>query len=343
MKAVRLVSLNEPLRDAVVAAPKLGSTDVLIAIKATGICHSDQHYRSGVLSTGPLPITLGHEVSGVIEDVGAGVTRLRRGQRVVVHYLAFCGECRFCRSGNEQFCAEAQMIGKHRDGGYAERMVMPEASVVVLPDEIPFAHGAVMMCSTMTSFHALRKARVRPGETVAVFGAGGLGMSALQLAPLMGAGRVFGVDIQKGKLDLARELGAMPVDAKDGDPAAAIKDLTEGEGVDVALELTGLPAPTKQSIRSLAPMGRAVMVGVGGTSVDIDIFRDVVAREAEIIGCSDHLLAEIPTVLEYARTGKLDYSHIVTKTVPLEARAITAVLDALDAFDSDVRSVIVPE
>jgi propanol-preferring alcohol dehydrogenase len=342
MKAVQLVSLNEPLRDAVVAVPKLGSTDVLIRIKAAGICHSDQHYRSGVASTGPLPVTLGHEVSGVLEEVGVDVIRLQPGQRVVVHYLAFCGECSFCRAGNEQFCAKAQMIGKHRDGGYAERIVMPAASVVALPDEIPFEHGAVMMCSTMTSFHALRKARMQPGETVAVFGAGGLGISALQLARLLGAERVFAVDIQKRKLDLARKLGATPIDAGREDPVAAIKDLTKGKGVDVAMELTGLPVPTKQSIQSLAVMGRAVMVGIGDKSVDIDIYREVVGREAEIIGCSDHLLAEIPVVLEYARTGRLDYSHIVTKAVPLDAHAITAVLDALAAFNSDVRSVIVP-
>jgi propanol-preferring alcohol dehydrogenase len=234
------------------------------------------------------------------------------------------------------------MIGKHRDGGYAERIVMPAASVVALPDEIPFEHGAVMMCSTMTSFHALRKARMQPGETVAVFGAGGLGISALQLARLLGAERVFAVDIQKRKLDLARKLGATPIDAGREDPVAAIKDLTKGKGVDVAMELTGLPVPTKQSIQSLAVMGRAVMVGIGDKSVDIDIYREVVGREAEIIGCSDHLLAEIPVVLEYARTGRLDYSHIVTKAVPLDAHAITAVLDALAAFNSDVRSVIVP-
>lgn len=342
MKAVRLAALNEPLRDAIIPVPKPGPTDVLIRIKAAGICHSDQHYRTGVASTKPLPVTLGHEVSGMIAEVGASVTRFRPGQRVVVHYLAFCGECAFCGSGNEQFCEKAQMIGKHRDGGYAEMMVMPEASVLPLPDEISFEHGAVMMCSTMTSFHALRKARLQPGETVAVFGTGGLGVSALQLARVLGAGRVLAVDIQKRKLELARSLGATPIDAGAVDPVAAIKDLTDGKGADVALELVGLPDTTKQAIQSLAVMGRAVMAGIGREPVGIDVYKEVLAKEAEIIGCSDHLLAEIPVVLEYARAGRLDFSRVVTNIVPLDAAAVTRVLDALGAFNSDVRSVIVP-
>src|SRR6185436_1836952 len=130
-----------------------------------------------------------------------------------VHYLATCGTCVYCRRGNEQFCRSGAMMGKHRDGGYAEYVVMPTRSLFRLPDEIPFEHGAVLMCAAATSLHALRKARLMRGETVAVFGIGGLGSSAIQLARALGAGEIFAVDIQATKLELAREFGARPINA----------------------------------------------------------------------------------------------------------------------------------
>ncbi len=133
------------------------------------------------------------------------------------------------------------MIGKHRAGGYAEYVCVPARSLFVLPGEIPFEHGAIMMCSSATSLHALVKARLRPGETVALFGFGGLGFSALQLAQAFGAGQIFCVDIHSAKLERAAQLGATPIDATRGDAAAQIKDATHGRGVDVALELIGLP------------------------------------------------------------------------------------------------------
>src|SRR6185436_3432854 len=154
-----------------------------------------------------------------------------------VHYLVTCGECAFCRAGTEQFCPRGEMIGKHRDGGYAEFIAVPERSVFRLPDEIPFEQGAIMMCSSVTSLHGLRKARLQPGETVAVFGVGGLGISAVQLARALGAREVFAVDIQPRKLELARQLGAVPV-LSDGseasDAAGSIRELNQGRGVDVA-------------------------------------------------------------------------------------------------------------
>src|SRR6516225_11499921 len=158
MKAVRLVRIGKPLEDADVAVPEIGPTDVLIRVKAAGICHSDAHYRAGISTAKPLPMTLGHEVSGVVEKAGSAVRNLIPGDRVCLHYLATCGNCEFCNGGTEQFCKDAQMIGKHRDGGYAEFIMMPARSVFKLPLEVSFEHGAVMMCSSATSLHALKKA-----------------------------------------------------------------------------------------------------------------------------------------------------------------------------------------
>src|SRR3954454_8029100 len=208
MKAVRLVQIGAPLQDAEIPVPEIGSGDVLVRVKACGICHSDAHYRAGISPIPHLPVTPGHEIAGTVESVGRDIDRFRPGDRVCVHYLAHCGACEFCRSGHEQFWLEVQMIGKHRDGGYAEFVKVPARSLFALPDEIPFAHGAIMMCSSATALHALNKARLKPGESVAIFGFGGLGYSALQLARAFDCGAVYVVDIKPPKLASAATLGA---------------------------------------------------------------------------------------------------------------------------------------
>src|SRR6266404_6088002 len=182
MKAVRLVQVGKPLQDADVPIPEIESTDVLIRVAAAGICHSDAHYRDGVSKIDNLPVTLGHEVAGRVEKIGSDVTNVAPGERVCVHYLVHCGSCEFCGRGLEQFCHQGQMIGKHRDGGYAEFIKVPGRNAFALPDEFSFEVGAIMMCSSATALHALNKARLKPGESLAIFGFGGLGFSALQLA-----------------------------------------------------------------------------------------------------------------------------------------------------------------
>jgi 2-desacetyl-2-hydroxyethyl bacteriochlorophyllide A dehydrogenase len=340
MKAIRLVTSGRPLELREVDVPAPGPEDVLVRVMAAGICHSDAHYRAGVSPAGPLPLTLGHEVAGVVEQTGDAVTHHRKGDRVCLHYLVTCGECEHCRGGHEQFCASGAMIGKHRDGGYAEMIRVPARNAFDLPAGISFAEGAVMMCSSATSFHALRKARLEPGESVAVFGVGGLGMSAVQLARAMGASQVFAVDIQAQKLAVAEGFGAVPVPADRTDPVAEIRRLTQGRGVDVALELVGLPLTMRQSIGCLAALGRAAMAGISDRSFEFTPYVELIGREAEMIGVSDHLAGDIPLLMEYVERGALDLSGVVTRTVPLDATAINDALDRLDAFESDVRTVI---
>src|SRR5436305_10211249 len=161
MKAVRLVQVGEPLEDADIAIPEIASSDVLIRVAAAGICHSDAHYRADISKIDRLPLTLGHEVAGRVAEVGSDVTRLVVGDRVCVHYLIHCGSCEFCVRRLEQFCRAGQMIGKHRDGGYAEFIKVPGANAFPLPPEIPFEVGAIVMCSSATALHALNKARFK--------------------------------------------------------------------------------------------------------------------------------------------------------------------------------------
>ena len=340
-RAVRLPAPGRPLADERVAAAAPGAGEVLVRVKAAGICHSDAHYRAGVGSTRH-PLTLGHEIAGVIEAVGAGVTTRRAGERVCLHYLVTCGACCDCGAGREQFCATGQMIGKDRDGGYAEFIRVPAQNAHPLPDAIPFEQGAILMCSSATALHALHKARVMTGDSVAVFGIGGLGISAIQLARALGASAVYAVDVNAAKLTLARRFGAIPIDARASDPVQAIREATAGRGVDAALELIGLARTMEQAVEVLAPLGRAALAGLTRERISISPYRDILNREAEIIGVSDHLAAEIPELMRFVLAGALDLSSAVSRTVPLEAAAINRVLDDLEAFRDDLRSVILP-
>jgi propanol-preferring alcohol dehydrogenase len=342
MKAVRIAAIGKPLADADVPVPEPGPDDVLVRVRAAGICHSDVHYRNGVSPTGPLPITPGHEVAGTVERAGARVTGFAPGDRVALHYMVTCGLCEYCARGFEQFCVNGRMIGKHVDGGYAQYIRIPARSVVRLPEAVPFEHGAVMMCSTATSFHALRKARLAPGERVAVVGAGGLGLSAVQLARAAGASAVIAVDVNPDRLAQAERMGAIPLDARKGDPVAGVRGLTGGAGVDVALELIGKPLTMQQTVRMLAVFGRAVLVGITQESFAVDPYHELIGREAEIMGGSDHLRSELPVLLDMAARGALDLASVVTRTVPLEAAAIDDVMGNLEKNRAPSRTVIVP-
>jgi propanol-preferring alcohol dehydrogenase len=342
MKAVRMIGVGKPLQLQEIVVPEIDPTDILVRVRAAGICHSDVHYRAGVSPVHPLPMTLGHEVAGVVEQIGSAVDRVGVGDRVALHYNVTCGQCYYCSTGNEQFCATVMMLGHHRDGGYAEYIAVPARNAIALPEEIPFEQGATLMCASATAFHLLRKARLMPGETVAVFGVGGLGMSAVQLARAFGALDVYAVDINEKKLALAAHYGAVPVNARVVDAVAEIRRLTCGKGVDVAVEMVGLPQTMRQTVQSLGVMGRGVIAGIGDRPLEIDTYRELLGKEAEVIGSNDHLLQELPLLVELARRGVLDTSRVVTRTVPLDADAINGTLDALEHFGSDVRTVIVP-
>lgn len=341
MKAVRITGVGEALELQEIGKPAPRAGDVLVAVKAAGICHSDAHYRAGVGSTGELPLTPGHEVAGVIEAVGDGVSPERVGQRVCLHYLATCGVCDFCRDGIGQFCAEARMIGKDIDGGYAEFIAVPDENAIPLPEAIPFEHGAVMMCSYATSLHALRKARFSAGESVAVFGAGGLGTAAIGIANALGASSIFAVDLNPAKIRAAESLGAAGIDASATDPVEAILEQTSAKGVDVALELVGSPITAQQAVRSLGVQGRAAMVGLTKQSTDVDMYRELIGREREIVGVSDHLPSEIEELIELVRTGQLDVTPAVSRTIALDQAAVNRVFEELDRYSGDaIRTVI---
>jgi D-arabinose 1-dehydrogenase-like Zn-dependent alcohol dehydrogenase len=361
MRALRLDTVGSHVVDAELPTPTPAPGEVLVRVRAAGICHSDAHYRAGRSASLVAPITLGHEVAGEVAALGAGVTTHAVGDRVCLHYLVTCGRCAHCIAGREQYCVTGKMIGHHRDGGHAEYIVVPARNAVHLPAEIPFAHGAAMMCSSATSLHAIRRGRMAPGDTVTVIGIGGLGISAVQLAKALGALEVYAVDFDEAKLAAAAKHGAVPIraarpqskgasaDATGAtnagvtvDAVAALRAATNGRGVDVVLELVGSPTTMRQAVQMCAVQGRAVIAGLSRTPMELDTYRELLGPETELIGSNDHLLSELPLLLELARRKALDLTDVVVRTVPLDAAAVNGVLDELEAYTAPLRTVIVP-
>lgn len=332
MRSLQLVAPGSPLEEVDLEPVGLGPSDVPVQVGAAGICRSDVHYRAGTRPVPRLPVTPGHEVAGDVVEVAGGVTGLKPGDRVVLHYLTSCGVCSQCQVGREQFCETGAMIGLSRDGGYAEEIVVPARNAISLPESIPMEIGAVMMCSTATSLHALRRGVFQPEETVAVFGCGGLGMSAIKIALALGAGDVYAVDIDESKLAIAAGQGAIAVPF---DQSSTVR-------ADLALELVGLSSTMTAAVDCLAVGGRAVAVGIAHEPFSLHSFNDLVLREASVIGAADHLLSEIHELISMVDDGALDLSDVVTGTVPLEENAVNAAMDALERHEGGIRSVIVP-
>lgn len=342
MRAIQIVGLGEPLEMRETPTPEPGPEEIRVKIEAAGICHSDAHYRAGTASVAHRPITPGHEIAGHVDKLGTKVTDVKHGDRVALHYLWTCGRCDYCRAGLEQFCVSGRMLGKHVDGGYAEYIVVPARNAIPIADDVSSAAAAIMMCSSSTAFHSLRQARITAGDTVAIFGAGGLGQSAVQLARICGAAKVFAVDIDATKLAAAEKYGAHPINATQGAADEQLRRATHGRGVDVALEFAGLPITQQQAVSALAVHGRAALAGITNKTFAVDSYGSVINHEATIVGVSDHLRSELVTLMAFACQGLLDLDSVITERLPLNAAEINQRLDALADFHGYTRSVITP-
>jgi 2-desacetyl-2-hydroxyethyl bacteriochlorophyllide A dehydrogenase len=339
MQAIRLVTQQQPLQQMELPDPKPGDGQIVVDVQRAGICHTDAHYRGGTGKTN-LPITLGHEVAGVISALGSNVSGLREGQRVALHYLTSCGTCERCQKYGEQFCPQGGMLGKEHDGGYAQKIVVPAINAIPIPDNVSSDVAAIMMCSTATAYHALRLSDLKQGQSVAVLGFGGLGVSAVQLAHALGAAQVFAVDVVPEKLQLAASFGASPLDARETPVHKAILGATDGKGVDVVVEFTGNAEVARGGLRATTPGGRLMIVAINLRKFEFDPFADLLVRERRIIGCSDHTRAELVELMDLAAAGKLDISRAITRTVALEEGAVNGVLDDLERGSGHLRTVI---
>jgi propanol-preferring alcohol dehydrogenase len=320
MKAARLHKIGEELRIDCLSIPQAEISDVLVKVKASGICHSDLNYRNGVGVVAGLPITLGHEIAGIIAEVGDDVRDVARGDRVCVHYVLSCGRCVYCKAGKENLCEKYKMVGKDVDGGFAEYVKVPARNALKLPETIPLEQGAILGCAVSTAFHALRRGSVGIGNTVLVYGVGGVGAHAVQLASkIFNAGKVIAIDKVDAKLRLASKLGADEVvNANKCDPVRRIKEITGGKLVDVVLEFIGMKKTIQTAMKCVGKGGRMVMVGIGPDDITVSPYKTVIGREIELIGANDHLKSEMIKLIDLVDAGKIDLSHSITHRFSLE-------------------------
>ncbi len=267
--------------------PTPGPHDVVVEMKASGMCGSDLHqYRAATGSRAPGPVIAGHEPCGIVAAVGAAVApqEAHVGQRVMVHHYQGCTQCNHCRSGWQQLCQEVpvKVYGANAHGGHARYLKVPANTMVPLPDELSFPSGAAISCGTGTAYSALRRMNLSGNDTIAIFGQGPVGLSGTQLAKAMGA-RVIALDISPERLARAREFGAdETVNPGTDDAVAAIKDLTHGHFADLTLDTSSSPDARLAAIRSTKVWGTMCFVGEGG-DVHIDVSPHLLRRQLTLV------------------------------------------------------------
>jgi alcohol dehydrogenase, propanol-preferring len=339
MRAAVFRAPLQPLELEQVPRPAYGDDDILITVAACGLCHSDLHYIDhGTKTFKPPPLILGHETSGTVAAVGAAVSEFQEGDRVLVPPVLPCGKCRTCRVGRANACEHVRMFGNDLDGAFAEYLVAPAAECFGVPAEIPLIEACIISDAVTTPWHGVRnRARVRAGETVVVYGCGGIGLNAVQIASLLGA-IVIAVDVSEEKLDWACRLGAAEVvDARAvPDVPRAVRRLTDG-GADVAVEAIGNTRTQEQALASLRVTGRLLMMGFNPHTMSLNAGRTTY-RELEVIGTLGCPPSEFPTVIELVRRGKLQAAPLVTGRFALDD--INTGLDTLRA-GRGVRNVVV--
>ena len=306
MKAALLRELNKPLSIEEVPDPKPGYGEVVIRVKAVGICHSDLEIIEGKLPLPKgkgLPHILGHEIAGIIETVGEGVKDLKVGDRVALSWLWWtCGKCRFCLVGRENICPNQINTGYSVDGGYAELVKAPATHVIKIPDNVPFPEATSATDAVATPYRALTYAsRVEPGDIVAVFGIGGLGLNAVQIAKALGA-KVVAVDLLEAKLKLAKSFGAdYTVNASVEDPVEYIKKLG---GADVALTPVESLKAMRQAFESLRPGATLVLIGLPTGELSLPVI-EWILKDIKVVGNIGFTRSDIMKSLNLVSEGKV--------------------------------------
>jgi propanol-preferring alcohol dehydrogenase len=316
MRALRYHGPKKPLRLEDVPTPDPGPGEVLVRVTAAGICHTELHFLSGLLDLGIAPLTLGHEIVGRIEKVGAGVPPQRAGERVIVYYYVGCGACPHCLRGDENLCdAMRAEYGFVSDGGFAEYVRAPARNAIPLPASLSDAAAAPIGCGVTTAVHACRIANVGLGDWAVVYGAGAVGYGLVQVARLRGA-RVIAVGHAPAKLDAAKALGAEHVvRAGAEDVAARVRELTGGRGADVVFELVATRETMAASAKALAKRGRLVFVGYSEDSFTVHPIQLVVGEQV-VTASVGNTLGELKEAVDLVASGRV--KTVVDRTLPLE-------------------------
>lgn len=343
MKAAVLRSVGSPMVIEDIPVPRPQADEVLIQVAACGVCHSDLHVAKGELKF-PLPCVLGHEISGVVAETGPGATRVKAGDPVVASFILPCGRCPSCARGRDDLCetffamnrlkgalydgesrlrrADGTPLAMYSMGGLAEYAVVTATDVFPLPARAPLAESCILGCAIMTAYGAVKhQAEVRPGDTVAVVGAGGVGSNVVQIARLFGAAEVIAVDVRDDKLAEVKKLGATRgVNAASGDPVAQVLELTGGRGVDVAIEALGRPETVVNAFQMTREGGRTVVIGLapGQATAAIEVTR-LVRRSIRLTGSYGcRVRTDMPEIVSLAARGLIDVSKSISRRYRLD-------------------------
>jgi propanol-preferring alcohol dehydrogenase len=338
MKAARLVAFREPLAIEDVPIPTPAGAEALVRVTAVGVCRSDWHQWNDdwgwIGARARLPITPGHEIGGVIEAVGPDVHTVHPGQRVTVPFLQSCGVCDNCRAGRDNLCLQGEFSGFSRDGGFAEYLLVKVADLncIPLPDAVSDEVAAALGCRFTTGYHAIaHRAKPAPGDWIAIFGAGGVGLSAIQVAAALGA-KPIAIDIDADKLAFAQRIGAVEtINGAEVDATKRIRQITDG-GAPFTVDAIATAKTTQQGIRALRRGGRHVQVGLtsqedkGQIPFPADA---LVNAELEIVGSGSSPHAGYGEIFALIANGKLDPGALITRRIALED-----VTDVFHAFDT---------
>jgi S-(hydroxymethyl)glutathione dehydrogenase/alcohol dehydrogenase len=355
VQAVVLNALNQPVHVEELDLAPPADGEILVRVAYAGVCHTDLHAITGVLPV-RLPVVLGHEGSGVVEATGPHVDSLKVGDHVILLWKTPCNHCRFCSVGRFYLCDESYksgVSGPMPDGTYrffrgdqpinyfdlnscmSEYTVMKEPGVIPIPRDVPLDIAAVLGCAVLTGVGAvIHTSEFQPGSTVAVFGAGGVGLSSIMGAAMAGAAQIIAIDIEPRKLAYAREMGATDVvDVRLGDAVETVRELTGGKGVDYAFEAIGMPSAIEQAFLATRRGGITVVIGIAPADARASISpRILVSEERTLRGCfygSSRPHDDIPRLLHLYRAGRLPLEKLISARFP-----ITQAMDAFQALES---------
>ncbi|MCY0860551.1 MAG: NAD(P)-dependent alcohol dehydrogenase [Sulfolobaceae archaeon] len=347
MRAMRLVEIGKPLVLQDVEVPKPKGPQVLVKVEAAGVCHTDVHMRQGRFGNVriiedakyKLPVTLGHEIAGRVEEVGEEVVGFSKGDRVAVNPWEGEGSCYYCKIGEEHLCDNPIRLGLNRDGGYAEFVLVPHYKYLYKLKRISAIDSAPLTCSGITTYRAIRRASLDPSKTLVIVGAGGgLGTIAVQIAKAISGATVIGVDIRDEAVEVAKRAGADHViNAMTTDPIKEILDITEGRGADAVLDLNSSDKTLSVYPKALAKQGKYILVGLYGG--DLHFHAPIIARyEIQFMGSAVGNQADFIGVMKLAEAGKV--KPIISKVMKLEEA--NEALDSLENMRVTGRQILTP-
>jgi succinate semialdehyde reductase (NADPH) len=365
MKAAILDQAPGHLRIEHIPVPEPQDGELLVKVNACGVCHTDLHVIKAEVAF-PMPAVLGHEISGTVVALGPGVTSPAVGTNIVSAFIMPCGRCRLCAVGRDDLCenffamnrlrgtlydgtsrlrrADGSPIAMYSMAGLAEYAVVPVTDVFPLPAALPLLESSVLGCAVFTAFGAVRHAAdLRGGERIAVVAAGGVGLNIVQIAHAFGASQIIAIDVRDDKLEIARRVGATDVvNATSGQVVERVRELTDGQGVDIAFEALGRPDTFNQAVEIIGDGGRMVAVGIapGRTTAPVEITR-LVRRGLRIIGSyGARTRADMPEIIRLAARGTFRPDTIVTQRFPLDD--VDAAYQSLARGEIVGRAIVVP-